>query len=279
MTQAEKDAIAQDIKQRFPNLSDEDVTLMMSFIDRIHSNAAAHKAASSSGNGSTRAKSERKKKADRLVDSQRPSQTYTIYVSIEDCPVKVFRRIKVPSNLWLGNLSHILIDAIGWEGYHLWQFTEGDVNYTSMANIEDREKNGLYFHCRQVDDMTVTVADVLPRKGSKITFEYDFGDSWTHNVRVSSISDEPCDPFDIQVISGKGACPPEDVGGVWGYARMLDILSGKIDDPKEKASYEEWLGLEKGEKFDAERFDIEWANEDILDIVSLILDGKSLDMD
>ena len=61
---------------------------------------------------------------------------------------------------------------------------------------------------------------------------------------------------------------------MWGYAQMLDILSGKIDDPEEKASYEEWLGLQKGESFDPEKFDLEITNEDVEDLVSLIIKGK-----
>ena len=109
---------------------------------------------------------------------------------------------------------------------------------------------------------------------SAISFEYDFGDGWIHNVRASSVSDEPLRGEDICVTSGKGACPPEDVGGVWGYAQMLDILSGKVDDPEEKASYEEWLGLQEGETYDPEEFDLEIANEDVEDLVALILKGK-----
>ncbi len=55
---------------------------------------------------------------------------------------------------------------------------------------------------------------------------------------------------------------------------MLDILSGKIDDPEEKTSYEEWLGLRKGESFDPEEFDLEMANEDVNHLVTLIVKGK-----
>lgn len=62
--------------------------------------------------------------------------------------------------------------------------------------------------------------------------------------------------------------------GVGGYAQMLDILSGKVDDPEEKASYEEWLGLQEGETYDPEEFDLEIANEDVEDLVALILKGK-----
>lgn len=208
------------------------------------------------------------------MDSSKPSKTYILYASIEQCPVKVFRRIKVPSNLWLGNLGKIFITAFGWAGYHLSQFTKGDVYYTSRDNIDERDSFNFGCRNRHIDEMTVTVADVLPQKGSTISFEYDFGDGWIHNVRVSSVSDEPLRGEDICVTSGKGACPPEDVGGVWGYAQMLDIMSGKVDDPEEKASYEEWLGLQEGETYDPEEFDLEIANEDVEDLVALILKGK-----
>ena len=56
--------------------------------------------------------------------------------------------------------------------------------------------------------------------------------------------------------------------------KMLDILSGKVDDPEEKASYGEWLGLQEGETYDPEEFDLEIANEDVEDLVALILKGK-----
>lgn len=275
MDKTEKEELENEIRKMHPEVTQEDITLMLSFFDTMQAQAKAYTTGCETEAGSRKkAGSGKKKKADRLVDSKQTGKTYIIYISIEECPVKVFRRIRVPSNLWLGNLARIILEAVGWEGYHLWQFTKNGVNYTSRTDIEESERCGFDFHCRQVDDMTVTVADVLPGKGSTITFEYDFGDSWTHNVRVSSVSDAPCPPEAIQVTSGKGACPPEDVGGVWGYAQMLDILSGKIDDPEEKASYEEWLGLEKGETFDAKDFDIDYANDDVNTVIDAILDGE-----
>lgn len=272
MNKFEKEALEKEIRDRYPDISKKDITLMLSFFDMMQANAGANPRVAGSGTGRT--KSRKKKKSDRLVDSTRPEQTYILYISIENCPVKVFRRLMVPSNLWLGNLARIVIAAVGWDGYHLCQFTRGDVNYTSKSNIEESERCRYDSPC-EVDDMTVTVADVLPQKGSTITFEYDFGDSWMHKIRVSSVSDEPCPAELIKVVSGKGACPPEDVGGVWGYSRMLDILSGKIDDPEEKSSYEEWLGLEKGETFDIEDFSIDYANDLVDDAVDAILKGKS----
>ena len=286
MTDKERDELKEVIRKDYPGISEAEISFMVSFFEMMQAKTAAYPTANSGvtatantknihGTGNAGgAKGKKKSKADRLVDSSKPSKTYILYASIEQCPVKVLRRIKVPSNLWLGNLGKIFITAFGWAGYHLSQFTKGDVYYTSRDNIDERD--GFNFGCsnRHIDEMTVTVADVLPKKGSTISFEYDFGDGWIHNVRASSVSDEPLRGEDICVTSGKGACPPEDVGGVGGYAQMLDILSGKVDDPEEKASYEEWLGLQEGETYDPEEFDLEIANEDVEDLVALILKGK-----
>lgn len=286
MTDKERDELKEVIRKDYPGISEAEISFMVSFFEMMQAKTAAYPTANSGvtatantknihGTGNAGgSKGGKKSKADRLVDSSKPSKTYILYASIEQCPVKVFRRIKVPSNLWLGNLGKIFITAFGWAGYHLSQFTKGDVYYTSIDNIDERDSFNFGCRNRHIDEMTVTVADVLPQKGSTISFEYDFGDGWIHNVRVSSVSDEPLRGEDICVTSGKGACPPEDVGGVWGYAQMLDILSGKVDDPEEKASYEEWLGLQEGETYDPEEFDLEIANEDVEDLVALILKGK-----
>lgn len=286
MTDKERDELKEVIRKDYPGISEAEISFMVSFFEMMQAKTAAYSTvgASETATSNTKnsqgtgnaggAKGKKKSKADRLVDSSKPSKTYILYASIEQCPVKVFRRIKVPSNLWLGNLGKIFITAFGWAGYHLSQFTKGDVYYTSRDNIDERDSFNFGCRNRHIDEMTVTVADVLPQKGSTISFEYDFGDGWIHNVRVSSVSDEPHRGEDICVTSGKGACPPEDAGGVWGYAQMLDILSGKVDDPEEKASYEEWLGLQEGETYDPEEFDLEIANEDVEDLVALILKGK-----
>lgn len=246
MTDKERDELKEVIRKDYPGISEAEISFMVSFFEMMQAKTAAYPTANSGvtatantknihGTGNAGgAKGKKKSKADRLVDSSKPSKTYILYASIEQCPVKVFRRIKVPSNLWLGNLGKIFITAFGWAGYHLSQFTKGDVYYTSRDNIDERDSFNFDCRNRHIDEMTVTVADVLPQKGSTISFEYDFGDGWIHNVRVSSVSDEPLRGEDICVTSGKGACPPEDVGGVWGYAQMLDILSGKVDDPRRR---------------------------------------------
>ena len=58
-------------------------------------------------------------------------------------------------------------------------------------------------------------------------------------------------------IKGKRACPPEDVGGVWGYASFLDTI-GNPDDPQHDEMLD-WVGGE----FDPEAFDLEEVNAEL----------------
>ncbi|MBQ2172335.1 MAG: plasmid pRiA4b ORF-3 family protein, partial [Bacteroidales bacterium] len=93
------------------------------------------------------------------------------------------------------------------------------------------------------------------QKGDKLTYEYDFGDGWVHKVEL--VSDPvPSDDRTIRVLGGKGACPPEDIGGPWRYSQLLEILaSGDKRKLKKEFGGEilDWLP----EGFDPAEFDVE----------------------
>nr|WP_281289142.1 hypothetical protein [Leekyejoonella antrihumi] len=63
---------------------------------------------------------------------------------------------------------------------------------------------------------------------------------------------EPCEERRVRCIDGRRACPPEDCGGVWGYAEILELLGGPAAELDEEAQDRlEWLG----DGFDPEQFD------------------------
>lgn len=79
---------------------------------------------------------------------------------------------------------------------------------------------------------------IAPGVGRKFKYEYDFGDSWEHTVKVEAIL-EPEEGMTYPVcVKGKRACPPEDVGGVWaaGEAEPSAIQTAK------GAEMFEWVG-------------------------------------
>ena len=99
------------------------------------------------------------------------------------------------------------------------------------------------------------MAQLVPGEKRKFSYEYDFGDSWEHEIIVEKILPPVVGVKYPVCIKGKRACPPEDVGGVWGYATFLEAMR----DPhhKEHASYVEWIGGE----FDSEAFNLDGINQ------------------
>ena len=96
---------------------------------------------------------------------------------------------------------------------------------------------------------------LLKKENDKIKYEYDFGDSWMHDIILEKVL--PVDKT-MQIpscVNGKGNCPPEDCGGIWGYEDIKTILS----NPKHKQFEEtmEWIGNE----FDPDYFDKKEINE------------------
>lgn len=99
-----------------------------------------------------------------------------------------------------------------------------------------------------------TLANVVSAVKEKFIYIYDFGDDWIHEILVEKILPPGKEAKYPVCLAGKRACPPEDSGGVWGYAQMLEI----VQDPKheEYDSLMEWLG----DEFDPETFDPEKIN-------------------
>lgn len=188
----------------------------------------------------------------------RPEGVHELKVILLGTDPPVWRRLLVPSDATLERLHRILQVAMGWEGYHMHEFVAGGKKPTSYGVPSGRQPLAIdamwasvFGRPEVVDERTVKVRDVLPRPGSKLRYEYDFGDSWVHEVRVERIL--PAD--DARTVplctDGARACPPEDCGGEPGYAELLEALS----DPKHERHKEllEWVGG----AFDPEAFDVE----------------------
>jgi len=82
--------------------------------------------------------------------------------------------------------------------------------------------------------------------------EYDFGDSWHHEILFEGILLKEKKVKYPVCLAGERACPPEDCGGIWGYESLLKILR----DPKheEYESMVEWLSGWYG-KYNPEKID------------------------
>jgi hypothetical protein len=92
---------------------------------------------------------------------------------------------------------------------------------------------------------------------------YDFGDSWEHDVRLSSVEEyAEGEARQIVFVSGKRACPPEDCGGIWGYEDLLELNAHRAAHKRISADERERLEwYEMDRDFDPEHLDLEECRE------------------
>lgn len=178
------------------------------------------------------------------------NKIYQIQIALKGFKPKIWRRILIQPDLLLADFHKVIQTTMGWTNSHLHQFIKGRTFYTVKMQDDD-----LWDEMDNVDYKKMKISDLLKKEKDKIVYEYDFGDSWEHDIVLEKIL-----PFDKNTkypicLSGENNCPPEDCGGVWGYADMLEIL--KDPNHEEYESYIEWLGG----KFDPKYFDKDEVNK------------------
>lgn len=186
------------------------------------------------------------------------SQQYHFRVKLMNTPYPVWREFMVPSNTNLDELANIINNIMGWDGTHLYHFIYKDKRYLPSEYIEE-DNFFLFSRTEDLPSEEFLLADVFTEKGKRIKYEYDFGDSWMHEIWVKGIKEyEPNEEQKVKILKGSGACPPEDCGGVWGYTELLDLSKEKRISADERERLE-WYGIDKD--FDPEYFDIEYVKQ------------------
>jgi len=177
-----------------------------------------------------------------------PVQSYQIKVTLHYTRPPIWRRILVPSSTTLLKLHDILQIVMGWENAHLHMFEVRGLDY---ENPEEDETGVM----GMVDEANYKLNKIIHHKGQRFRYIYDFGDSWDHTLVVEKISSARESLRYPICLKGKRACPPEDVGGVWGFESFLKALLDPEHDEHE--DYLNWIG----EEFDSEAFDLNAVND------------------
>jgi len=183
-------------------------------------------------------------------------KTYQIKISLKSAKPPIWRRVLIPSDLLLPDLHHVIQYSMGWYDCHLHQFEAGEEYYVP----KEEDIYNPFELLEKTDYSDIAVEDLLKHEKDKMLYTYDFGDRWDHDIILEKIIDTPFDKDHPVCIKGKGACPPEDCGGIWGYAEFIEIMK----DPKhpEYEDMKEWHQEVTGEEeFDPSYFDIDETNE------------------
>jgi hypothetical protein len=172
--------------------------------------------------------------------------TFQFKIGLRGTDPLVFRRLLVPGAMALEKLHFVIQAAMGWEDRHLHVFEilgqrYGPPDFEMEEDLRDLEEDGVRIHW-------------LLDQGDHFTYEYDFGDTWLHDVDVEVVTAVAIPMSQAVCLDGAMACPPEDSGGPWGYADFVKAMSDPSHDEHE--AMVEWFGG----MFDPSAFNLGEAN-------------------
>lgn len=168
-----------------------------------------------------------------------------LMVTLRDVEPRIWRRLRVRANITLPAFHDVLQRVMGWTDSHLHLFRAGGIEY----GVRDDELPQIR------SEKSVRLGTLLLKPGDRLVYEYDFGDSWEHDIELLRVL--PPDPGPGKypfVLEGARACPPEDCGGVPGYEDLLRVLADRRD-PEHKNT-QRWVGG----AFDPEAFEASAIN-------------------
>ena len=176
---------------------------------------------------------------------QKPKKS-TLRIELENSEPLIWRELEVPSNLCLTSLAQAILLAFGWNEDHLHQFLESRKNhYATSLN----ELGGTLYPGTK-DGSRYGVSHLLKKQGDSVLFEYDYGDSWYHKVKLKSVADyADYETKAVRLIGGANACPPDDCGGIYRYRHLVELMQKKPQS-SELSEFYDWMGC----KWDPEFF-------------------------
>jgi hypothetical protein len=191
-----------------------------------------------------------------MAKSKSNPAVYQLRVSLRGSKPPIWRRLQVPSNITLGHLHTIIQDSFAWDESHKHIFETKDRRY-----IDYDDPLGDF-----INERRARLSRALPEPGAQMIYVYDFGDSWTHIIRLEKILEPEEGVVYPRCTGGRRAAPPEDTGGIYRY----EYLVAAIANPTHRGYQEavEWLGRD----FDPERF----SPEAVTDALSRLPFSKAL---
>ena len=155
-------------------------------------------------------------------------------ITLRNVEPKVIRQIEVPVDLRLDRLHQVMQAAMGWTNSHLHEFRAGRGTWGTSS------MGGTFagsFH----SEKGATLQDLLDAAGGKaFHYIYDFGDDWDHELRMERVMEAEPSATYPRLLKAEGRCPPEDVGGPWGYDHFLEVMADPGHEEHEELL--EWHG-------------------------------------
>lgn len=161
-------------------------------------------------------------------------RAYQLKIMMKDLPT-VSRKLIVPEKISLAALHAAIQYAMGWQDYHLYEFS---TDHDATCYTNDREGIGEYEYysnnppavpdewdkmilSRPLRPAETVLLKELFSKSEEINYLYDFGDYWELRISLERVVDDYPHSF-ARCLEAAEAGPPEDVGGTNGFMDFLE---------------------------------------------------------
>lgn len=193
------------------------------------------------------------------MGSYQSESRYYLHIQLLGIEPPIWRKLVVPGAISLHTLHKMFQVVMGWENAHLYLFRLTINKKTTVYGLPDPdwESAGMLIRDSRRTKLDASVwAEWL-----ELTYEYDLGDSWMHQITIEKIEHLPEENWHEDALwvtprclAGARACPPEDAGGIGGYELLLEAL-GNPAHP-EHNHMRQWAGP----SYDPEHFSVQQAN-------------------
>ena len=157
-------------------------------------------------------------------------------ITLIDSNPQIWREVLIEKDKNFEDLHYTIQGAMNWKNYHIHEFPLTENKYIGGEPPSPySRKNRSY-----LKESNTKIEKFLNKKGDSIKYIYDFGDYWRHKIEVIDVLEQEDNREYPVCIDGENASPPEDVGGINGYKRMVEAFSD-VDHP-DYETYKEWLG-------------------------------------
>lgn len=168
------------------------------------------------------------------------NQVYQFKITLKGTKPPIWRRILVPETYTFWDLHVAIQDAMGWDDYHLHEFTLLSPKTGRKVKIGIPSDEDADFGWEVLAEWNQKIAHYFSLDNSKADYVYDFGERWEHSIKLEKILPRETGVAYPRCIDGRGACPPEDCGGIGGYAEFLEAIGDPANELHEDML--DWVG-------------------------------------
>ena len=185
-------------------------------------------------------------------------KAYILKLTFEDIEPTVWRRVILPAGATFNRLHELIQNVTNFQSewadtaIHSFAIELEDIFITDNDGIHE-ESTDKKFTGKTLRRPTSLKIDAYIEKYGAFDYEYDFGDSWRIHIELEETVEDYYFGYPT-LLAGEGTAPPEDVGGVPGYAHFLSVYH----DP----THPDYLEMHKwAESQKYEPLDIDWTNQ------------------